>query len=166
MLAKEPAQRYQTCTEVLEDVRAIQRGRGPALRKDQALANRTWPRRGMWLAAAVILIVLISLLLQGSLPRMPWSAIPVNASSRQLAVLPFETTMQDANSRAFAGGLTETLAAKLGEIADRYPLEIISAAEVRTQSVQDAQHARSLLGATLVLEGSLQQSGNTVRISL
>ena len=113
----------------------------------------------------MILIVLISMLLQGSLVRMPWSATPVNASSRQLAVLPFETTMQDANSRAFAGGLTETLAAKLGEIADRYPLEIVPAAEVRTHSVQDAQHARSLLGATLVLEGSLQQSGNTVRIS-
>ena len=118
----------------------------------------------MWLAAAVTLIVLTSLLLLGSLPRMPWSAVPVNASSRQLAVLPFETTLQDANSRAFAAGLTETLAAKLGEIADRYPLEIISAAEVRKQSVRDAQHARSLLGATIVLEGSLQQSGNTVRI--
>jgi serine/threonine-protein kinase len=164
MLAKEPRQRYQTCTRVLEDVRAVRDCRDPALGKDRARANSTWRRRIMWLAAAVTLIVLTSLLLLGSLPRMPWSAVPVNASSRQLAVLPFETTLQDANSRAFAAGLTETLAAKLGEIADRYPLEIISAAEVRKQSVRDAQHARSLLGATLVLEGSLQQSGNTVRI--
>ena len=163
MLAKEPAQRYQTCTRVLEDIRAIHGGDSPAGEKKR-FANRAWPRRIMWLAAAVTLIVLTSLLLLGSLPRMPWSAVPVNASSRQLAVLPFETTVQDANSRAFAAGLTETLAAKLGEIADRYPLEIISAAEVRKQSVRDAQHARSLLGATLVLEGSLQQSGNTVRI--
>jgi eukaryotic-like serine/threonine-protein kinase len=162
MLAKEPAQRYQRCTDVLEAVRSIHAGRG--LVPERQLAN-SWPRRGIWLAITVFLIVLISMLLQGSLLRMPWSATPVNASSRQLAVLPFETTMQDANSRAFAGGLTETLAAKLGEIADRYPLEIVPAAEVRTHSVQDAQHARSLLGATLVLEGSLQQSGNTVRIS-
>jgi len=164
MLAKEPAQRYQTCTQILEDIRAIRDGRDPALEKNRALANNTWRRKIMWLGAAVTLVVLISLLLLGSLPRMPWSAVPVNASSRQLAVLPFETTMQDANSRAFAGGLTETLAAKLGEIADRYPLEIVSAAEVRKQNVRDARHARSLLGATLILEGSLQQSGNTVRI--
>ena len=164
MLAKEPAQRYQSCTEVLEDIRAIRAGCNPILGKNRAHANRAWSRRSMWLAAAVTMVLLISLLLRGSLLPMPWSAIPVNASSRQLAVLPFETTAQDANSRAFAGGLTETLAAKMGEIADRYPLEIVSAAEVRKQSVKDAQHARSLLGATLVLEGSLQQSGNTVRI--
>ena len=163
MLAKEPAQRYQTCTRVLEDIRAIHGGGNPALQKKRR-ANSASPRRIMWLAAAAALIVLISLLLLGSLPRMPWSALPVNASSRQLAVLPFETAAQDASSRAFAGGLTETLAAKLGEIADRYPLEIVSAAEVRRQNVRDARHARSLLGATLILEGSLQQSGNTVRI--
>jgi eukaryotic-like serine/threonine-protein kinase len=164
MLAKEPAQRYQTCIDVLADVCAIRDGRDPALGKNRARANSTWRRKIIWLATAMTLIVLISLLLLGSLPRIPWSAVPVNASSRQLAVLPFETTMQDANSRAFAGGLTETLAAKLGEIADRYPLEIVSAAEVRKQNVRDARHARSLLGATLILEGSLQQSGNTVRI--
>jgi eukaryotic-like serine/threonine-protein kinase len=164
MLAKEPTQRYQSCTEVLEDVRAIRAGRDPVLEKDRAGANRSLTRKIVWLTALLTLIALIFLLLRGSLLPMPWSAIPVNASSRQLAVLPFETTMQDANSRAFAGGLTETLTAKLGEIADRYPLEIVSAAEVRKHNVRDAQHARSLLGATLVLEGSLQQSGNTIRI--
>jgi eukaryotic-like serine/threonine-protein kinase len=163
MLAKEPAQRYQTCTRVLEDIRAIHGGDNPAGKK-KSFANLSWPLRIMWLAAAMTLIVLISLLLRGSFMPMPWSALPVNASSRQLAVLPFETAAQDANSRAFAGGLTETLAAKLGEIADRYPLQIVSAAEVRKQNVHDAKQARSLLGATLILEGSLQQSGSTVRI--
>jgi len=162
MLAKEPAQRYQSCIKVLEDIRAIRAGRAPVPEKDRTLVKR-WPRRIMWMAAAVTAMLFISMLLGLLLPK-PWSAIPANASSRQLAVLPFETTAQDSNSRALAGGLTETLAAKLGEIADRYPLEIVSAAEVRKQDVRDAQHARSLLGATLVLEGSLQQSGNTVRV--
>jgi tetratricopeptide (TPR) repeat protein/tRNA A-37 threonylcarbamoyl transferase component Bud32 len=162
MLAKEPAQRYQTCTRVLEDIRAIHGGGNPAGEKKR-FANRVWLRI-MWLAAAVALIVLIGQLLRGAFIPMPWSALPVNASSRQLAVLPFEAATQDANNRAFAAGLTATLAAKLGEIADRYPLEIVSEAELRKQNVHDARHARSLLGATLVLEGSLQQSGNTMRI--
>ena len=163
MLAKEPAQRYQSCTEVLADIRAVRDGRDPVLEK-------SWTRKLLVAAkdrvasAPVTLIVLLLYCCEVRFSPMPWSAVPVNASSRQLAVLPFETTAQDANSRAFAGGLTETLAAKLGEIADRYPLEIVSAAEVRKQNVRDARHARSLLGATLVLEGSLQQSGNTVRI--
>ena len=164
MLAKEPAQRYQSCTAVLEDLRSVHAGHQPLLGKNRVGASRWWPRRGVWLAAAAVFIVLVALLLRTSNLRMPWSAAPVSASGRQLAVLPFETTAQDANSRAFAGGLTETLAAKLGEISDRYSLEIVPPSEVRTQSVKDAQHARSLLGATLVLEGSLQQSGSTVRI--
>ena len=164
MLAKEPAQRYQSCAEVLADIRAVHAGRTPVLGKASARAKRPLPARAIWLAAAVVLVLLISQLLRSSHLRIPWSAAPVSASSRQLAVLPFETAAQDASSRAFAGGLTETLAAKLGEIADRYPLEIVPPSEVRMQNVKDAQHARTLLGATLVLEGSLQQSGSTVRI--
>jgi eukaryotic-like serine/threonine-protein kinase len=164
MLAKEPAQRYQSCNDVLADIRAIRDGRNPALEKSGTRAKPSCRRKYIWIGAAVTLISLIFLLPIGSILPIPWSADPVNASSRQLAVLPFETAALDANSRAFAGGLTETLAAKLGEIADRYPLEIVSAAEVRKQNVRDARHARSLLGANLVLEGSLQQSGNTVRI--
>ena len=164
MLAKEPAQRYQSCADVLADIRAVRNGRKPVLGKSWRFANFPLPPRIVWLPVLVTLIVLIALLLRGSFLAMPWSAAPVSASSRQLAVLPFETTAQDANSRALAGGLTEALAAKLGAIADRYPLEIVSAAEVRRQNVRDARQARSLLGANLVLEGSLQQSGNTVRV--
>jgi serine/threonine-protein kinase len=164
MLAKEPAQRYQSSTEALADVRAVHAGRKPALGRDSARPKRPLHRRIIWLAAAMALVLLISQLLRSSHLRMPWSAVPVSASSRQLAVLPFETAAQDANSRAFAGGLTETLAAKLGQIADRYPLEIVPSSEVRAHNVRDAQQARVLLGATMVLEGSLQQSGGTVRI--
>ena len=164
MLAKEPAQRYQSCAEVLADVRALHAGRKPVLGKASAHARRALRARAIWFVAAVALVLLISQLVRSSHLRMPWTAAPVSASSRQLAVLPFETAAQDANSRAFAGGLTETLAAKLGQVADRYPLEIVPAAEVRSHNVKDAQQARVQLGATLVLEGSLQQSGGTVRI--
>jgi eukaryotic-like serine/threonine-protein kinase len=163
MLVKEPEQRYQSCMEVLADLRAVHAGRNPALGKNQAQTRRARPSRIVWLGAVAASIALVALLLWNSPLQMPWSA-PVGASSRQLAVLPFETAAQDANSRAFAGGLTETLAATLGQIADRYPLEIVPAAEVRSHNVKDARHARTLLGATMVLEGSLQQSGNTVRI--
>jgi len=114
MLAKEPAQRYQSCTDALDDVRAIRAGRNPGRGGIRAHAKRSWSRRIMWLAVAAPMVLLVSLLLRGSLVPMPWSAVPANASSRQLAVLPFETIAQDANSRAFAGGLTETLAAKMG----------------------------------------------------
>ena len=39
MLAKEPASRYQRCTDVLSDIRAIRDGLTPGLGKNQARAN-------------------------------------------------------------------------------------------------------------------------------
>src|SRR5262249_38499671 len=94
----------------------------------------------------------------------PWSPSPVAASSRLLVVLPFQAASEEANARAFSAGLAEALVAKLGQIADRYPLEIVALSEVRAQKISDAQQARSVLGASMVLEGSLQVSGNTVRV--
>jgi eukaryotic-like serine/threonine-protein kinase len=161
MLAKEPSQRYQSCADVLADLQAVRAGQKPVLDKPSPARKKL---RILWGALAAIFVVLLVLMFWKTSARMPWSAVPVAASSRQLVVLPFQAASQDANSRAFADGLTETLAAKLGQIADRYPLEIVPASEVRTQRVTNAQEARTALGATLVLQGSLQQSGSTIRV--
>jgi serine/threonine-protein kinase len=157
MLAKDPKQRYPNCAQVLADVRAVHEGRKPALGKTSR-AGTLW----QWVLAAVVTLVVIGVWLMFS--KLMGTAPPVSASSRQLVVLPFKPAADDANSRAFSIGLTETLTAKLGQIADRYPLEIAPASEVRAQKVKDAQQARAILGATMVLEGSMQQSGSTVRV--
>jgi serine/threonine-protein kinase len=158
MLEKDPERRYQTCGEALADIRAVHSGGKPA-----AAARRQLPlQRIGWLATAAALAVFLTLKLG---VKAPWSSGEAAVSGRQMAVLPFRPTAEDASSRAFANGLTETLTAKLGQLADRYPLEIVSASETRAQRVSDAKQARSSLGATLVLEGSLQQSGDTVRVS-
>jgi DNA-binding winged helix-turn-helix (wHTH) protein/tetratricopeptide (TPR) repeat protein/TolB-like protein len=125
------------------------------------------PGRRSW-AQLATLATLAALVVAGAwlLPKINsnGAAAPVAASSRQLVVLPFKAAADDANSRAFASGLTETMTAKLGQIADRYPLEIVAASEVRAQKVNDPQQARTILGATMALEGSLQQAGSTVRV--
>src|SRR5260370_16949835 len=113
------------------------------------------------LVTVVILAALLALKLG---VRASWSSVPVAASSRQIVVLPFQPPAEDANSRAFASGLTEALAAKLGQISDRYPLEVVSASEVRAQKVNDFQTPRPILAAALLLEGSLHHSGNTLRV--
>jgi len=161
MLARDPAQRYQSCADVLADIQAIHAGRRPVARaarwKNLQLSFSTI---SLTLAIAIVAALL--------LPRIVGTAKSpevVSASSRQLVVLPFKPVTDDGNSRAFANGLTETLAAKLGQIADRYPLEIISLSEAQKQKVSDAQQARAILGATMTLEGGMQLSANMVRIS-
>ncbi len=160
MLAKDPAQRYQSCADVLADIRAVHSGREPVAPAGRAQRNLLLEG----VAVLVIVVILAALLALKLGVRASWSSVPVAASSRQIVVLPFQPPAEDANSRAFASGLTEALAAKLGQISDRYPLEVVSASEVRAQKVNDVQKARTMLGAGLVLEGSLHQSGNTVRV--
>ncbi|MGH9566926.1 MAG: serine/threonine-protein kinase, partial [Candidatus Angelobacter sp.] len=128
MLAKEPSQRYQCCGDALADVRALHARQSPVA---TITSGRKHLRRpAMAALGAVLSIGLLAMTLRS---WRPWSAAPVSAASRQVVVLPFQPASQEANSRAFANGLTETLAAKLEEIADRYPLEIVPAGEVRAQ---------------------------------
>ncbi|MGE5321683.1 MAG: protein kinase domain-containing protein [Actinomycetota bacterium] len=161
MLARDPARRYASCGEASAALRAVREGRKPAgvltgiqRSRLRAASRYTFPA-----------LILLALLLWPVLSREPQPSL-VEASSRQLAVLPFQPADEnDANSRAFAAGLTDTLSAKLGQISDRYPLQIIDPYEVRKQNVHDARSARNLLGATMALNGTLQRAGGTVRVA-
>lgn len=157
MLEKDPERRYQSCADALADIRAVHSGDQPVTGARMRLPGQ----RIAWLAVALALLLFF--ILKWGVKTL-WFSSQAAASGRQMVVLPFRPTADDASSRAFANGLTETMTAKLGQIADRYPFEIVSASETRSQRVNDAKHARTALGATLVLEGSLQQAGNTVRV--
>lgn len=159
MVAKEPAQRYQNCADALADLTLVRANRKPTLGKN----GRTKLHFPMAKAVPLIAVAVVgSLLFIRPAPPAKRGALE---SNRQLAVLPFHVASSDGDSRAFANGLTETLAAKLGKIAERYPLEIVAASEVRAHKVTDAEQARSILGANLALAGSLQRSSNTLRVT-
>ncbi|HSM86479.1 MAG TPA: tetratricopeptide repeat protein, partial [Candidatus Limnocylindrales bacterium] len=158
MLAKDPAQRYQTCEDVLADLRAVHAGRFSPAAALHRLRRATIRLPRAAFASFLVVLAATAFLLS---PRTRQVA---SSGPRLLVVLPFKPAAPDANSRAFASGLTDTMNAKLGELANRYPLEMVGASEVRAQQVTDARQARSVLGASLALEGSMQQSGNTIRV--
>jgi serine/threonine protein kinase/tetratricopeptide (TPR) repeat protein len=164
MLASDPEQRYNTCAEVLADLNAIRAGHIPATAPIRS--SKSWPlRKTIALLAAVILaaILVAAFTWRSSKARL---SDPGMAASRELVILPFQPSdASDASSRAFANGLTDTLSAKLSEISDRYQLQVVPGFEVRTQQVSDARRARSMLGATMVLNGTLQRSGSTIRVT-
>jgi eukaryotic-like serine/threonine-protein kinase len=157
MLAKDPQDRYQSCTDALGDIRAVHSGGKPLLGSPRRKGVGQRVHKIASLAAVVVLAALIG-------PQWPGVRATPDPSNPQLVVLAFKPAAEDPSSRAFASGLTETPAAKLGQLGDRYPLVIIAASEAQKAKVTDAQQARTVLGATLTLEGSMQFSGNTVRV--
>lgn len=167
MMARYPAQRYQTCADALADLRAVHAGRKPASAPRPA-ARGVKLRLALTVTAMLVAGLLLTFTSLSTSWFKAWPPSPPRhaetRSTQLLVVLPFRPMSEDASDRALANGLNETLTAKLGQIADRYPVETVPASEVRAQKVQDARQARTLLGATLVLEGSLQQSARTVRV--
>jgi TolB-like protein/Tfp pilus assembly protein PilF len=89
------------------------------------------------------------------------SAIP----EKSIAVLPFENLSRDADNAYFADGMQEEILTRLAKIAD---LKVIS--RTSTQRYQSNPGNISEIGRQLgvahILEGSVQKSGNAVRVNV
>ncbi len=166
MLAKSPEERYARASDLLADLRALERG------KPRPFLVSTAPRTGHWVKRAgrgMALAILVMLAL-GVTPiaRQHWKRWLVGADlpeKKNLAVLPFEVVGEDPGARAFAQGLAETLTGRLAQLTDNYPLQVVPPSEIRSQKVDSVEQARVGLGANLVLEGSLRRSGSQVRVT-
>ena len=158
MIAKRPDDRYATATELLHDLDIVEHGgRGAPL-----TSALPWYRSRIFFIAMLILLVLaIGLGIWRSQSR-PTNSI---GQTRHVAVLPFRALDNDPSTQAFSSGLTETLTTKLGSLPRSYALQVVPPAEIRTQHIASAQQARGTLGVNMVIEGSLQQSGNMMRIN-
>ncbi len=160
MLAKAPAERYASTTDLKTKLAAIQHD-CCALEKGE---DKHQPARAKTLSWVVLIIAMAAtlaavLVVPRSVRRLFLPDLP---QKKQLAVLPFVADGSDAELQAFSRGLTETLTARLTQFTDRYSLQVISPREVGALST--ASVARSDLGVNLVLEGSLHQAGDRVRV--
>jgi serine/threonine protein kinase/tetratricopeptide (TPR) repeat protein/TolB-like protein len=174
-MAKDAAMRYSSAEELLA---ALRRVHGDL--SDAGLARVVPPRvegrpkaKRIWEWAALIAALLLcALILWQAKSFTFWHSrsnggIDLGAASTpvQLAVLPFAPMADDPGSKAFCNGLTETLTAKLTQLTDSYPLQVVPTSEVRSEGVTSVEQARKNFGVGLVLEGSLHSSGNQVRVT-
>ncbi len=166
MLAKSPEERYARASDLLADLRALQSGKPRPFLVSTAPRTRHWAKR---IGRGIALVILVMLAL-GVTPiaRQHWKRWFVGADlpeKKNLAVLPFVVVGEDPGARAFAQGLAETLTGKLAQLTDNYPLQVAPPSEIRKHEVGSVEQARVVLGANLVLEGSLQRSGSQVRVT-
>ena len=114
-------------------------------------------------------IMLLLLLLVGAFPiyqRLTRQDLITKLPSRiYLAILPFQTINLTGDSTAFAKGLVVTMNAQLTKLTGQHPLQVVSASEIREKNIHTVQEASRELGANLVMEGSLQQVGELMRIN-
>ncbi len=163
-LKRDPGKRYQTAGELVAD---LKRFRGDPTAAD--IATQTLPsvprvrrhtfvtHRVLPVAAAVVIVAIVATF-------SPWF---VDNPSRHLLVLPFDCRSQEDEAVHVCEGLLDTVTAKLTELRRfRSSLSVVPASEVRAQKVGSAEDAHRVFGVELVLTGSVQRDGETLRIAL
>jgi serine/threonine protein kinase/Tfp pilus assembly protein PilF len=117
------------------------------------------------LAAAAILIVgltafsaLLSLRTQNSIPNL-------GPPEKSIAVLPFENRSEDKANAYFADSIQDEILTRLSKIAD---LKVISRTSTRQykSAQENLTEIAKQLGVAHILEGSVQKSGDSVRVNV
>ncbi len=174
MLAKDPAQRYSTAKDILVDLRRLQSGQDLVFaHESHAKKKKSKLASGAKLAgiiAATGIILLIVLLLASRMHRGAHSTVSTSAlsggeKSATLVVLPFDTASDDPKLMAFGNGLVDTLTAKLEELGENHPIQVVSAGDVKQKNVSNLAQARQEFGADTGLHLGLQLTGDLVRVT-
>jgi serine/threonine protein kinase/Tfp pilus assembly protein PilF len=166
MLAKSPDERYATAAEVLADLARLPRSQKESARL-RALQHRT---RALAIAGSAVPVLAVTMLaLFSPVTRQRFASwFRTNPLPREklVAVLPFRVVSTDAKEKPFSDGLTETLTAKLTQLTLDPSLQVVPATEVRARNAGTVDDVRKEFGASLVVEGDLQESENRVRINV
>src|SRR5437667_389746 len=128
-------------------------------------ALKKHPSHVRWAEAAIGLLVLAAIVAAFIfLLRKPTRAV-VNIAEKSIAVLPFENLSEDKANAYFAEGIQDEILTRLSKIAD---LKVIS--RTSTQHFKSApgnlSEIAKQLGVAYILEGSVQKSGDAVRVNV
>src|SRR5213596_2392301 len=149
------------------DVGAAKRQSGSdsaAAKKSPKSAISKWPLIGAAVLILIAVLVIGSFLFwQQQKPKS--SAIASAIPEKSIAVMPFENLSEDKANAYFADGIQDEILTRLSKIAD---LKVIS--RTSTQHYKSAPDNLSEIAKQLsvahVLEGSVQKSGDSVRVNV
>lgn len=192
-LSKDPAGRYTDCRSMLDDLETFRSSyisskegsvdpnaptmtlRPAELRKYAERASvSAWtpppvPRKSArkWWVTAGAAVVLIAIALALSPVRAALAKLIFGAPQNHVAVLPFENIGNNPSNAPLAEGLMDSLSGALSnlDIGDQ-SLWVVPSSVVRARKVDDPSAALRQLGATLVVQGSIERDGKDVRLNV
>jgi len=164
-LEKEPEDRYQSAKELEVDLRRL--AMPSSMTAGAAPAPRPWRRAARPAAYGVGAVLVVAALLAG-LNLGGWRARLLGRTAlpriESLAVLPLENFSRDPDQEYFADGMTEALITDLSKVSSLRVISRTSVMQYKGAKKPLPQIARELQ-VDAVVEGSVERSGNRVRIS-
>jgi TolB-like protein len=144
------------------NVYADEVGNSQPPKKFQALKKHR--ARVRWAQVAVALLVLAAIVAGSVLLRRPTrSAMAV--AERSIAALPFENRSEDKSNAYFADSIQDEILTRLSKIADLKVISRTSTQHYKSAPENLPEIARQL-GVAHILEGSVQKSGDSVRVNV
>jgi len=165
LLAKEPEGRYGTANDLVKELEAAYRSQDRLRNILQNITEAFWQTRALKVLAAVLVLSVFAL--SAAWIYRDWllpdkTALPGN---KIVAVLPFRIIGEGRGEKLYSEGASEILTSKLTQLTTIPNLQVIPPSEIRDRNVDTIDKARAEFGATLVLSGTFQFSGDQVRLS-
>jgi TolB-like protein/Tfp pilus assembly protein PilF len=125
--------------------------------------TRKTGRKLDFLIIAVLLFVIGVLIYQRLHPTVP--SITSDVPEKSIAVLPFENRSHDPDNAYFADGIQDEILTRLAKIADLKVISRTSTQHYKSAPENLPEIARQL-GVAHIVEGSVQKSGDAVRVNV
>lgn len=118
-------------------------------------------RRGLWMGLATFAVAAIA----AAVTVWLLAGRPTRGTATVIAVMPFQNLSSDKTNAYFASGIQDTILTRLASIRNLRVISRISTESYSSQPV-NLDKVADELGATAVLEGSVQKAGNQVLINV
>src|SRR5438445_6464054 len=168
-LAKDPTRRPQSVTEIARQLQMPSpEGRPPAVR---SFSQRS-KKRVLVLALASLCLLVLAVggwyfrVFKPARPKVG-AVAPVSTAipEKSIAVLPFENLSEEKANAYFADGIQDEILTRLSKIADLKVISRTSTQHYKSAPENLPEIARQL-GVAHIVEGSVQKSGDAVRVNV
>jgi len=122
-------------------------------------------RRFALIGALGLLVVIAVWFLFGRYKMSTKQSGPAEVPAKSIAVLPFENLSRDPDNAYFADGIQDEILTRLSKIADLKVISRTSTQQYQSKPGNLSEIARQL-GVSHIVEGSVQKSGESVRVNV
>jgi TolB-like protein/Tfp pilus assembly protein PilF len=131
-----------------------------------AMAPTRGQKKNAWIYIVMICgAISVTLFFLGRYTAGNKTASTDEISNKSIAVLPFENLSEDKANAYFADGIQDEILTDLARIADLKVISRTSVMHYRSGIARNLREIGEQLGVAHVLEGSVQRSGNRVRVN-
>jgi len=163
-LEKDPKGRYSSALALAEDLEHWLKHE-PIQAKPSGVFthSRKWVQRNPAIAALMASLVALGAIMGWNLWQ---SGLITGPPAKSVAVLPFSNLSKEEENAYFADGVQDEILSRLASLADLKVTSRTSVMQYKDETGRDLRKIGHQLGVARVVEGSVQRSGNRVRVNV